>query len=50
MANRVKEEDILHDYLESYWSNDDLTNYILKREAEQLWGSQATVIEVMRLS
>jgi len=50
MANRVKEGDLLHDYLERYWSNEALTNYISKRKAEQLQGPQGTAIEAIHLS
>jgi len=50
MANRVKEGDLLHDYLERYWSNEALTNYIFKRKAEQLQGPQGTAIEAIHLS
>lgn len=50
MINRVKEEDFLHDSLERDQSNEEPTNYILKREAEHFWGSQGIVTEVIYLS
>lgn len=47
---RVKEEDSLHNYLERYQSNEDLTNYILQKEVEHLWGPWGTAIEGIHLS
>lgn len=44
MANRVK-EDLLHDYLERHPSNEDLTNYLLHREVEQLGAPKALCLK-----